>query len=375
MDDQSLPGDAPRTTIPSSSGAHLIAPNSICRGCEYDLTGLSAPGLCPECGLEFTELAGDERIELDWSCLRCGYSLLGLQRKQKCSECGMSASISIDPTLFRFQPGEYRKRVRSGALFAGLGMLSIFVIPLLVVLVSLVWLANLPAGSVFADLVMTMAGFAAIGLFSYGWFRILSAPPVTMALTGRQLRIASIARWSLIVWLAVTVVTAILDLTATASAAGSGFGAAALPLSQLISLLSFGMFFVCGLIALKPLFLRARSTGKRPGGVATVTLWVGVVALAGFVLSAMAIVAAAMSTFGGGLGIGGAAVGLGLVTILTTLCAFVTFFCYLGTTESLRSALKRVERDIAVAHRNALRPSQPRTGETPGGFNPNIKAT
>jgi hypothetical protein len=360
MDTQSLPGPVSQ---------------SICRGCEYDLTGLSAPGICPECGREFSELASDERIELDWSCLRCGYSLLGLRRNQKCSECGMLAVNSLDPTHFRFQPSAYRRRVKSGALFAGLGILSMFVFPLVIMMFSLALFATAPTGSALPDLAMSVASIAATGLFCYGWFRILATPPVTMALTGRQLRMGSIARWALILWLAVTIVTTILGFSVASFAAGSGLGMAAMPLSQLISLLSFGTFFVLGLLYLRPLFLRAHSTGKAPGSIAMVTLVLGAVSLVGFVFSAIALVAAAfVAPAGGTPAAGNVAIGFGVVAVLAGLCAIITFFCYLGTTESLRGALKRVERDIAVAHRSPLRTGQPGTGETPGGVNPNNKA-
>lgn len=49
MDDQSLPGDAPRSITRSRPDALL------CCGCAYDLAGIDRSGACPECGLAIQE--------------------------------------------------------------------------------------------------------------------------------------------------------------------------------------------------------------------------------------------------------------------------------------------------------------------------------
>ncbi len=350
------------------SGAATIPMASYCRGCEYDLTGLSAPGVCPECGREFKELAGDERIELDWRCLRCGYSLLGLQRQQKCSECGMPASISLDPVLFRFLPSDYRRRVKSGSLCVGLGVLGMVFLPMFLGLLIGVLFTALFGGDApgIVAILVTASFIASFALYVFGWFRILGRPPVSMGLTGRQERIRAVARSSLTVFVVVMAVSIILSLTVVATNTNPTVADSVRGATQVIALLSFGVFFVFGLLALRPLFARARSVGKRPGVLAVVTLWIGVISILGFVLSGIAIAASAM--YGG---MSGAVVGLSLMAGISSLGSIVVFFCYLGTTEGLRSALRRVEREIAAAHRTRLPSATPETGETPGPDNPN----
>ncbi len=350
------------------SGSITIPKGSYCRGCEYDLTGLSAPGVCPECGREFKELASDERIELDWRCLRCGYSLLGLPRNQKCSECGMPAGISLDPTLFRFLPTEYRKRVKSGSLCVGLGVLGMVFLPMFLgLLVGVLFAATTgatPSGSTRTLVLVCFVG--AFALYVHGWFRILSRPPVAMGLTDRQERIRVVARSSLAVFVVIVALSLILGLSVVVANTNPVAVDSVLGAIQIVALLSFGVFFLFSVLALKPLFARARTVGKRPGALVVFTLWLGIASILGYVLGGMAL---AMSAMYGGTG--GALAGLMLIAGLASLGSIVLFFCYLGTTEGLRNSLRRVEREIAAANRTKLRPDHGQTGETPGPHSPN----
>ncbi len=61
-----------------------------CTGCGYDLTGLGAGSVCPECGTP-----GCESCRLGRACVACGYALGGLGERGVCPECGAPFSPEI----------------------------------------------------------------------------------------------------------------------------------------------------------------------------------------------------------------------------------------------------------------------------------------
>ncbi len=371
MDDHSLPGDAFAASTTTPSRARTIAPHSICSGCEYDLTGLSAPGICPECGREFTELATDERIELDWSCLRCGYSLLGLRRNQKCSECGMPASDSLDPSLMRFQSIEYRKRLSRGSLFAGLGM----VLPILLPVIGGIFMLILPSNGVLGA-IMLVGFLAMLTLFIAGWWMILSKPPSSLGLTAKEARRWPVARWALVVWIVSSVV-----LIGVSELFTSLYGSSALTSLALFFLIALWIvaaisslaFYIFGLRVLRTIYLRVQNSRKRPGAIATFTLWTGL-GVAALYIGSIAIMAASAAAF---VTRGPAATTAGAGAMMFSMIpmafaglgAVVVYICYIVSIDGIRSSISRVNREIFLAHKQARMMST--SGETPGGLDPN----
>jgi hypothetical protein len=342
----------------------------LCRSCAYDLTGLEAPGTCPECGNRFEELPGDEIVTLAWPCLNCGYPLAGFRRNQKCSECAMPVRISVDPTLMRFQPLEYRNRLRRGALFAGLGLVSVILVPLLVGIVGL-W-----SGSGPATVVALLLGYVLMfALFALGWWRVLSPPPSSLGLTTRQERRVRIARWSLIATVALSVTVMVIEQVAAIVYGSSAMTDLAMILSEggrVLAFLAFGVFFAFGLLALRPIYKRSRTARKRPGVIATFTLWSGLSVFALLILGMVLVwVSMWLAGPGGGgpaTGSGGGIVLSGLIVMAAGLGAIVVFLCYIVSIDGVRTAIGRVNREILLAQKRAVKPAQ--TGETPVAASP-----
>lgn len=349
-------------------GQDAIVP--LCRACGYDLTGLEAPGICPECGQRFEELPGDEIVTLAWPCLNCGYPLAGFRRNQKCSECAMPVRISVDPSLMRFQTLEYRKRLRRGSLLTALGLASVILVPTIVGFISL---ASTSFALVTSLMVLGYLGMFA--LFATGWWILLLPPPATLGLSDRQRRVYPLARFSLIAMVSLSILSIAVD-----RASAWFFGSAAMSelllfLSLVVDVLAFlamVAFFAFGLLALRPIYRRSRTARKRPGLIATFTLWSGLGVAALFVGSVVAIqistwlrtgVGAASSTIASG-----GAVLAGLFILLFGAGAIVVFLCYIVSIDGVRSSINRVNREILVAHKRGVRPSQ--TGETPAPASP-----
>jgi hypothetical protein len=137
---------------------------------------------------------------------------------------------------------------------------------------------------------------------------------------------------------------------------------------RVLAFLAFGVFFAFGLLALRPIYKRSRTARKRPGVIATFTLWSGLSVFALAILG-MALVWGSMVLAGpGGGGAGGAAAGSGfllsgLIIMAAGLGAIVVFLCYIVTIDGVRSSINRVNREILLAHKRAVQPAQ--TGETP----------
>lgn len=328
---------------------------ALCAGCGYDLAGLDAPGVCPECARPFAELPGDERVTLAWPCLRCGYSLAGLQRSGRCSECGMPAHLSLSPALLRFQPIEYRGRLRSGALLACLGLVGTVFLPIALGLL----LAALGRPAALAMLVLVLG---AIALFAFGWLRLLAIPPATFRVTRSERAARTVALVTLIaaacVW---ALSTALTTMGLLAPWAGPGVAPGYSGVLSAVSMLAWATFWVSGLLWLRALLKRARSARRRPGAAVHVALWSGVGA---FVLYVGAVVAFILLA---GVALGGSGPGpsgvltfiLGAMMLFGFLCAVVAFFSYLVALDSVRVAMARVQRDINFAHHtpNATPPS------------------
>lgn len=340
----------------------------LCVHCAYDLTGLEAPGICPECGNRFEELPGDEVITHAWPCLNCGYPLAGFRRNQKCSECAMPVRISVDPTLMRFQPLEYRQRLRRGALLACLGLVLVILAPVLVGVVD-IWVDSDPL----TIIAMVACYGAMLALFAIGWWRILTPPPSSLGLTTRQERRVRIARWALIAMVALSVVVIAIEQVAAIVYGSSAMTDLAMILSEggrVLAFLTFGVFFAFGLLALRPIYKRSRSARRRPGVIATFTLWTGMGVFALAILG-MALVWGSMALAGPG-GVGAAAgSGLflsGLIIMAAGLGAIVVFLCYIVSVDGVRSSINRVNREILIAHKRAVQPVQ--TSETPVDLSP-----
>lgn len=340
----------------------------LCRSCAYDLTGLSAPGTCPECGDRFEELPGDEIVTLAWPCLNCGYPLAGFRRNQKCSECAMPVRISVDPMLMRFQPLEYRNRVRRGALYAGFGLVSVILVPAIVGIVG-IW-----SGSGPATLVAFLLGYVLMFvLFILGWWRVLSPPPSSLGLTTRQERRVRIARWALIATIALSVVVIAIEQGASIVYGSSAMTDLAMILSegaQVLAFLTFGVFFAFGLLALRPIYARSRTARRRPGTIATFTFWSGLSMFALAILG-MALVWGSMVLAGPGGGAMASGSGIflsGLIVMVAGLGGMVVFVCYIVSIDGVRSAIGRVNREILLAHKRAPQPAQ--TGATPAPDSP-----
>lgn len=333
---------------------------SACRSCGYDLAGLEAPGVCPECGHAFTERAGDDEITLAWPCLNCAYSLAGLRRNQKCSECGMPVAVSVDPALFRFQPEPYRRAVKRGALLVGLGVLTTAFLPIVIGAI-----AAFNASATAAIIASGFAGLLGLAIFAIGWFTILAPAPASLALSEKQQRVRIFARRALVVYLAVALVSFAIHAAVVAPSANAPLTGQAL---RLVGVLALGVFVVAALLALRPLFARARSAKKRSGAIAIFTLWTSAIAVGLYGAAAVGGLFVLSRRGGSPLGTVSGIVVV-VMAVVAGVCAIIAFFSLLGTTEGLRMALRRVEREIAFAHRGARRPVT--TSETPGAERPN----
>jgi hypothetical protein len=208
-------------------------------------------------------------------------------------------------------------------------------------------------------------------LFALGWWRVLSPPPSSLGLTTRQERRVRIARWSLIATVALSVTVMVIEQVAAIVYGSSAMTDLAMILSEggrVLAFLAFGVFFAFGLLALRPIYKRSRTARKRPGVIATFTLWSGLSVFALAILG-MALVWGSMVLAGpGGGGAGGAAAGSGfllsgLIIMAAGLGAIVVFLCYIVTIDGVRSSINRVNREILLAHKRAVQPAQ--TGETP----------
>lgn len=98
-----------------------------CPECDYDMTGTTVGGPCPECGIipaiSRSRSTDPERV----LCRNCGHDLEGLPWDADCPECGLRSAA-----LPRFTPARPRYRLRAvlgGVLLAiWVGLTAIVVI-------------------------------------------------------------------------------------------------------------------------------------------------------------------------------------------------------------------------------------------------------
>jgi predicted RNA-binding Zn-ribbon protein involved in translation (DUF1610 family) len=80
----------------------VIGGDLACRGCGYNLRGLSWAGAnCPECGRKLNSMVHEIQpgdVIRNLQCTGCGYNLEGLALDGACSECGESVRDSLAQT-------------------------------------------------------------------------------------------------------------------------------------------------------------------------------------------------------------------------------------------------------------------------------------
>jgi hypothetical protein len=106
--------------------------------------------------------------------------------------------------------------------------------------------------------------------------------------------------------------------------------------------------------------------------IATFTLWSGLSVFALLILGMVLVwVSMWLAGPGGGgpaTGSGGGIVLSGLIVMAAGLGAIVVFLCYIVSIDGVRTAIGRVNREILLAQKRAVKPAQ--TGETPVGASP-----
>ncbi|MGP1310631.1 MAG: hypothetical protein ACTS27_10580 [Phycisphaerales bacterium] len=342
----------------------MSAQLQLCAHCGYDLSGIPAPGTCPECAAHFDSVAPDLRIVEPWPCLQCGYPLVDHKRTDRCAECGFPASRSLDTTLMRFQPAAYRKRVLQGALTAALAMVSVILFPIIVsvilAIVSATW------GGTYATIVIFATYGLALLAYTIGWHLVLTPPPATMRPSRTVRRARTVSRWAMYAGLVALVAWTALSAIGIGSFGVFGSGLLTRGFlfvsvaASICLLLTFIVFFLASTRYAMFLLERSRSAKRRPGGIAVVNYVVGGIVAFGWLL---VLIAEAIDHFARSTALAHYGAGIGIVgSLFGGLGSIVFFFTMLLVLDRIRVAVGKVNYEAYLVRR--------RTRRTPGNAVP-----
>ena len=177
------PGDRLATVPLDDDGK--VAVDLPCSSCEINLRGRGLDEVCPDCGVPVSAsvptipLDAEGRIASNVPCVRCVYNLRGLSPTARCPECGTPVHESTRPTLLRFAPADWIKRLAWGALLLGVGI-ALF----LLLSATTTALGFLSAGSTLARQIaggitdhMAIASLVSLVLVAAGLFLVSSPDP------------------------------------------------------------------------------------------------------------------------------------------------------------------------------------------------------
>jgi hypothetical protein len=111
-------------------------------------------------------------------CIRCGYDLIGLPANGVCPECGTHVEDSNRGTLLQYSAPEYLEKLHQGTVYILTAIIVYVLTMLLAILGSIIFGAlGATASPLLIVVPMGLIGFVAMIGMAYGWWRFSEPDP------------------------------------------------------------------------------------------------------------------------------------------------------------------------------------------------------
>lgn len=204
-----------------------LAPSWVCSHCgrtNLNAGVWAASGLVPPAPPPIVQPAGPFVVEHDRPCARCGYNLRGLTAEGVCPECGAQVARSLKGNLLEFASPEYLRSLYRGATLVIAGSIAKIVLGIFVtiVLVAVQGISQAAAGGGiggrWTEVVPKMVEVFTAGVIACGWW-LFSAPDPAMVGGDEGATARKWVRWLIVAEFAFSIGQLMVELIPGASAA------------------------------------------------------------------------------------------------------------------------------------------------------------